>query len=166
MKKSELFQLAFVILGISIIVNDLLSIAEQINFVSKFPKDDAANIFVFWGFLILFIVFLLGILLIIKSKYFSKLILSEKEDSEYDVTIVKQDLLHVSIVVLDIYFMIKFLPSVFGTIYSIFKAFIFNLNYIKPEIQHQFGILLMYSFLILVLFYSKPFTVWLQKKVL
>ena len=165
MRKNEIIQLALIILGTSIIVKVLISILDQIFLLFKFPNDiQGENFWIIIAIVVVLLILLFGIILIIKAKAFSKKILKEERNTESALIVNKNDVLHISIIILCLYFLVTLLPSFLNSIYSIGYSFINEFHTFKSMIPSQLGSISLYIIIVLVFLNSNRFSRWIGKR--
>jgi len=167
MKKVEIIQLVLIVLGISVIINALVSLFEQIALYSKFSGENSIEFFwVAFGTVVLVLIFTIGFLLIFTSAFLAKKVSMDEDTSDISISMSKNDLIHVSIIVLCLFFIIKLFPSFLSTVYLIIMAFVNDFTMFKDLFPQQVWVPILYLSIIIILINSHKFSNWLQSKML
>lgn len=167
MKKTEIIQLALVILGISIIVKALLALVEQVGTFATFSENISNDYyFLIIEAAILVIIFFIGFILITRSGILAKKISPEGKDSEVETKMEKADVMHVSIIILCLFFIIKLFTSFITAIYSVILAFFNDYVMFKDVLPDKVWTLIVYFAIVIVFMNSRKFSDWLLRKIM
>jgi hypothetical protein len=167
MRKTEIIQLVFIVLGISIIINALASLFEQITIYAKFSGETSIEFsWIAIGAVVLILIFLIGFLLIFKSGLLAKKISKDEDVTAVNLTMSKNDVIHIAIIILCLFFAIKLFPSFLSTIYLVIMAFVNDFSRFKDLFPQQIWALILYLLILIILFNSHKFSNWLQSKML
>jgi hypothetical protein len=167
MKKIEIIQLVLIVLGISVIINALVTLFEQLTIYSKVygePSFEFSLITIQAAILI--IIFIIGYILIFRSDFLAKKISKDENSTPVSISIRKDDVIHVSIMILCLFFMIKLLPSFLSTLYMVIMAFVNDFSMFKDLFPQQLWVPILYISIIIILINSNRFASWLQRKML
>ncbi len=166
MKKSEIIQIAFIILGIGIIFKTFLSLFEHLNFsfnyMNEYPSDYS---FVLTILVIVALLIIIGLLLISKSKYLSKKVIKEESDEIQTINLNKSDIIQISVVILCLYFIVIYSPEFISSISSVIINFTGDFNMYKEMLPKNIWSIILYISIFVILVYSKKFSNWLKQKI-
>ena len=167
MNKKEIIQLVLVILGISVIVKTLINFVEQINLYARFPEKHSVD-FISIAIIVVsyLILILIGYLILNKSKTISEKIIRDEDDHNLGISLNKNDIVHISIIILSLYFIVWLFPSFMSSIYIIIYEFIDDYQHFKEILPNQLWSIIIYITIIIVLFNSKQFSILLMKKII
>ena len=164
MKKTEIISLSVIILGIYIILKSILDIVDQIIISMRYA--DGFRNYLPWILISLGIILLLvaiGYLLIIKSDSIAKFITKDSGDEhKVNYKVSKSEVLHLSIIILCLYFLVMLFPALFQAIYSFFSNFIYSYQDFRQLYAEQLMSILMYIAILLILLKSEQFSKWLE----
>ena len=162
MKKTEIVQLVFIVLGITLMLNIILTITQQL---SLFRNQEGFPLEVLIPFLVSALLFaLLAYLLILKSKFFAKKIIRAEEDGEVNLSIPKYEVLQLSVVIISLVLLIKLFIPFFSAVVQMAQFFIDDYPYFKEVFPTQMGTVMFYGILVFVFYHSKAIAQWLNAK--
>ena len=167
MKKVEIVQLVFVILGVSIIFKILMTFIEQIGLFIQFSDNIYPDLK--WIIIILLLcigIFIIGYLMISRSDYFSRKIFKDDASSTVEVAIKRSDIIQLSVIILSLYFIVQLFPSFMSSLYTITWSFFNDFIYFKDSYPEFIWTIALYIFIVEVLIYSKKFSIWLESKLI
>lgn len=162
MKKTEIVQLVFVVLGITLMLNIVLTFTQQL---SLFRNQNSLPVDVLIPFLVSALLFgLLAYLLILKSGFFAKKIIRAEEDQEVNLSIPKYEILQLSVVIISLVLLIKLFIPFFSAVVQMAQFFIDDYSYFKEVFPTQIGTVIIYGILIFIFYHSKAIAQWLNRK--
>ncbi len=166
MKKSEIIQIAIIILGICIIFRTLLSVFEQLSYSFKFISEQPTDynlIFVLLAVIALLII--IGVLLIYKSEYLSKKVIKDDDIESTSTNLNKSEIIQISIVILCLYFIIIYSPGFISSISNIIFNFVNDFRVYQEMLPKNIWSIILYISIFIVLVNSKKFSAWLEQKI-
>jgi hypothetical protein len=167
MKKTEIIQLALIILGLSLIIRILINLMEQLSMFISISGEISINYL--WVLIIIFlltILILIGYFIITKSEIISKKIIKDENDSNLKISLDKSEVIHVSIVILSLYFLVKLFPSFINAFYIIILNFFVDYTRFRDLFPQQIWTLILYITILLILLNSRKFSIWLERKIM
>lgn len=169
MKKSEIIQLALIILGILIIIRTLETLTVQTSILFGYQDNNEAImswIFTMIGIFILMI--LAGYLIIRNSENLSKRIVQDESgDEKREVTILSRiDILTITIIIFSMYFIITGFVSFISSFITLFSAFFSDFLTFKEIVVTQLAMVVQYLLIIVIFFKAKDIASWIDRKIL
>ncbi|MCF8371297.1 MAG: hypothetical protein K9H64_06730 [Bacteroidales bacterium] len=169
MKKTEIVQLSIIIFGILIIVRSIEVFVTQVGIIIGYSDQDHGSnipIIAFTGGLLLMI--LIGVALVRKSLWLSKIIIKVQDEDELSVPIrmTRLDLLSIVILIISIYFLIIGFPTFFSSAANLVVLFFADYSYFKEIYQTHVWQILQYILIILMFFRAKSISIWIDKNVI
>ncbi|MCF8369479.1 MAG: hypothetical protein K9G76_10590 [Bacteroidales bacterium] len=164
MKKTEIIQLTFIVLGILIIVRTILATGDQLSMMIKYWENPSSSFEWVIPFVIVFLVLLsMGYILIRNSRQFANRVIMDEEETG-KIVLQKSDIFQISLVILCLYFIVTLFPAFISTAFYLLVNFFNDFALFKEIWQQQIWTLLLYIFLFISLLYSRKFSIWLEKK--
>lgn len=167
MKKSEILQIALVVLGVFIIIRTFETFAFQINMIATL--DDGYGSMGYWIFAyigIIVIMTLIGFLLIRKSGYFSKKLIKIENDDDKILKISRNEIVSISIIIMCLHFMITGFTGFAGAITTLITSFFTDFSEFKEILPGQTWYLLQYILVIILFINSEKFSNWIVRKIM
>jgi hypothetical protein len=165
MKKQEIVHLSLVILGISIFIRALITLIDQVGFYYAFSENISRDfIWLIVQAVGLSIVVYASWYLVFKSSNFAEKIFKGDENESTGWNYSKLEIIHIAVIIMSLYFLVKLFPSFVSAVYSVFMGF-FD-KYTGDHYPEHLWIIILYASLIFVLRHSRRFTDWLIQKVL
>ncbi len=165
MKKTEIIQLALVVLGIGIIFRTFVYLIQQISVYIRLTSAYAIGLMEILGVIFsMTILILLGYLIIARSEILANKIFKEENDQKIDIALSKSEIIHVSVIILCLYFLISLFPTFFSSMYIVLFEFVDNFKQFKELLFQRIGTLIIYFTIIVILTNSKRFSIWLDEK--
>ena len=167
MKKTEIIQLALIILGLSLIIRILINLMEQLSMFISISGEIPINYL--WILIIIFlltILILIGYFIITKSEVISKKIIKDENDRNLEISLDKSEMIHISIIILSLYFLVKLFPSFINAFYIIILNFFIDYTRFRDLFPQQIWTLILYITILLILLNSRKFSIWLERKIM
>jgi hypothetical protein len=165
MKKTDVIQIALVIIGILIITKTFNSFILQIGLYTRPNSDFDTNSFFIFTFIIAMIfVIIIGTWVIRNSNYLSKKIIKEELDQLESINISNSELLTNLIIILSLFFLITGFPSVIGSLIFLTTSFFINYTGLNEVIIGYILKIVQYLFLILLFIKAKYISNWIYIK--
>ncbi len=167
MKKSEIIQLALIILGVSIIARTFETIAGQISMNIGHPD----GLYSMYPWLLSFvsimtILILIGYLIIKKSSTISKKIIKDESDLKVEISLNRSEIIHISIVIISLLYIVKLFPSFISAVYMIILNFFDDYTFLKDIFPQQIWSIILYITIFVILINSNKFSIWLERKIM
>jgi len=115
--------------------------------------------------LILLIFLLSGYMLVRKSGQISKKILTDDDEQTLSVALNKSETMHVAIVILCLFFIVKLFPAFTNAIITIISTFIDDFLHFQEILPQQILSIVLYVSIFFILLKSKRFSAWLETKI-
>ncbi len=167
MKKSEIVQLALIVIGILIIVRTIEALVNQARIFFDFQVWDTIP---GWLYLLIFSAVILmivaGFLIIIKSEYLSKKIIKEEAEGKVSTTLNKSEILTISILILSMYFVITGFPSFMGSLFLLGSMFFDNFRQFKETLPKHVWVLIQYLIVVFIFLKSKYISHRIEKTIM
>jgi len=164
MKKREILNFIFIIYGIHIIVFALDSLARNLTDCSFYNHVKGTN-YQFGIIILVLIIILIGLFLITKNHLLSKLLIKDDADRDIALSLKKDEVLHVAIIFICLYFILSYFPAVVNEISLLSSDIINSRTPIGLILPHQIISILLFILLVIGLIYSKKISFWLEKKI-
>jgi len=165
MNKTEIIKLALIILGITIIVRSFENLVGQIPlFLQLSSENDSMYIWILTLVALLIVLTLIGYFIIKKSDTISKKIIRNDEGSRTEIALNKLDLIHISTIILCLYFIVTLSPSFITSISTIIIDFFTDFNDFREILPQQIWTIILYITIFVLLANSKKFAIWIEKK--
>ena len=167
MKKTEIIQLALIVLGIGVIFRTFVYLIQQISVYIRLTSVysiglmEIIGVIVSMGFLIL-----IGYLIITRSEILARKIFKKDDVQNIDITLPKHDIIHIAIIIICLYFLISLFPSFLSALYTILFEFVDNYKKFKELLFQRVGTVIIYFVLLIILTNSKRFSIWLEEKII
>ena len=161
MKKRELLDLIIIVVGILTVVKAFVVLIEELiekTFNYNYIKDS------FWPFTFTFVLMFLGFFLMLKPHIISKFIIKSGDNDKIELSLKRNDIIHVTIIVLCLYFSVSLLPDLLSQLNLIFFEIFDNKPIDFTFLPREIGLLILYFSIIFILIYSRKFSLWLEKK--
>ena len=154
-------------MGIGIIFRGMIFFTQQFTYFIRFSAEISNDMLQVLGIiLILVLLTVIGFLIIFKSGVLAKKIVKADEEQGTNIALGKSEVLHLSIIVLCLYFLVTLFPSVFSAIYNVLFEFVDNYKKFREMLFQRIGIIIVYFFIILIITNSKRFSGWLEEKIM
>ena len=167
MKKSEIVQLALIVIGILIIVRTIETLVNQSRIFFGFQAWDTIP---GWLYLLIISAVILmivaGFLIIRKSEYLSKKIIKEEAEGKVSTTLNRSEILTISILILSMYFVITGFPSFMSSLFSLGGMFFDNFKLFKEMLPKQIWRLIQYLIVVLIFLKSKYISHRIEKTIM
>ncbi len=167
MKKSEIIQLALIILGILIIIRTIETLAVNTTILFRFQDMDQPVAGLIIGIVVMIVLMVVtGLFIIKKSEYFSKKIIKDEKDVEQKVSLSRVEILTISIIILSLYLLITGFPLFLGSLFSLLTSFFNDFKLFKETLPGQTWNIVEYILTLLIFLYAKSVSVWIERKVM
>ena len=167
MKKSEIVQLALIVIGILIIVRTIEALVNQARIFFGFQDWGTIPGWIYpliFGTVILMIV--AGFLIIRKSEYLSKKIIKEEAEGKVSTTLNSSEILTISILILSMYFVITGFPSFMGSLFSLGGMFFDDFKLFKEMLPQKIWWLVQYLVVVSIFLKSKYISHRIEKNIM
>ena len=167
MKKSEIVQLALIVIGILIIVRTIETLVNQSRIFFGFQAWDTIP---GWLYLLIISAVILmivaGFLIIRKSEYLSKKIIKEEAEGKVSTTLNRSEILTMSILILSMYFVIMGFPSFMASLFSLGGMFFDNFKLFKEMFPKQVWGLIQYLIVVFIFLKSKYISLRIERVIM
>lgn len=167
MKKSEIIQVALIILGVIVIIRTLETFATQTSMIVS--SDGGYGQVGYWIFTyvgVIIVMTLIGYFLIKKSKFFSKRLIKTENDDNIILKISRTDIITISVLILSLYLLITGFPSFTGSIAILLTSFFTDFKNFNEILQGQTLYLLQYVLIAIIFINSERFSEWIERKLM
>lgn len=163
MKKSEIIQLALIIFGILIITWTLENLSIQTGITLGNPYNNGeVNLWLFYFAGIFIILALIGFLIIRKSGYLSKKIITDEDDGTEKTLLARSDVITLAIIIMSLYFIISGFPSFISSFLTLAFSFFDDFKMFKEMLPDQSVRIIWYFLLILIFMKANYISNWIE----
>ena len=167
MKKSEIIQIALIVLGVLIIIRTFETFAIQTSMIVNSEGGYGGTgywIFTYIGVII--IMALIGFFLIRKSGFLSKRLIKKENDDITFLKISRTDIITISVIILSLYFLITGFPRFIGSLATLLTSFFTDFSDFKEILPGQTWFLLQYISVVIIFINSEKFSEWIVRKIM
>jgi hypothetical protein len=167
MKKTEIIQLALIVLGVLVIVNAFETITYQLSMMVGFEENRSeliSWILIFTGVLLLLGV--LGFVIINYSDSLAQKMIKEDKELSISAEFNRIDILSVAIIILSLYFLLTSLPTIIFSLYSLLTSFFGDFVLFKEILPNHALQLIQYLVFIIIFIKANSIAGWIEKRIL